>query len=329
MGCSKCNSEEISSSGICLVCGYGSEANATARSPEPARKESDQPGAIELTYCDARPQPSQEDQLPEWRQELSKRLQAIREKREKTGQPSPSVSDSQSKAARDLLAKAEKRTRAQRIERETHLSCKRSARVTSIVPRTPEPRQPELFAVKPASKAIDRPGEVKDLIDNVVSKRSAHAATSIRSEIPPSLRATAGYQEGRLILLSRTLSGLVDLIVVVVCTGAFIIAADFFAGIYVLDSISLAIYSVLFLMTYFLYSLFFLGASNQTLGMMITELRVVESKGKRPSIRQLLLRCFGYLLSLTVFGIGLLSGVFDRESRCIHDRLSGTLVVRI
>ena len=83
--------------------------------------------------------------------------------------------------------------------------------------------------------------------------------------------------EGKLILLSRTLSGLVDLIIVLLCSGVCIIAADFFSGIIALDTISYLIFSVLFLLIYFFYSLFFLAASNQTIGMMITDLRVVDA----------------------------------------------------
>jgi len=130
-------------------------------------------------------------------------------------------------------------------------------------------------------------------------------------------------------LLSRTLSGLIDLIVVVLCTGGFILAADHFAGIVILDSISLFDYSALFLMTYILYSIFFLAACGQTIGMMITDLRVVGSGRKRPSVSRLLGRCLGYLLSLLVLGIGLLWSLFDRESLCFHDRVSLTRVVRV
>ena len=44
-------------------------------------------------------------------------------------------------------------------------------------------------------------------------------------------RTPTATREGKLILLSRTLSGLVDLLIVVLCTGVFIIAADYFSGI--------------------------------------------------------------------------------------------------
>ena len=88
-------------------------------------------------------------------------------------------------------------------------------------------------------------------------------------------------------------------------------------------------FSGLFLLVYFFYSIFFLAASNQTLGMMITDLRVVGSDEGRPLIRQLVGRCFGYLISLMGLGIGLLWSLFDRESLCFHDRVSHTHIIRI
>ena len=60
---------------------------------------------------------------------------------------------------------------------------------------------------------------------------------------------------------------------------------------------------MLFLLTYFFYSLFFLTASSQTIGMMITDLRVVDADGRRPSISQLLRRGFGHLASVLVSGV--------------------------
>ena len=96
-----------------------------------------------------------------------------------------------------------------------------------------------------------------------------------------------------------------------------------------MDTFSWINYCLLFLATYFVYSLFFLGTIGQTVGMMMTDLRVVDGQKKRPLIRQILGRLSSFIPSLLVFGVGLIWGIFDRESRCLHDRLSGTHVVRI
>jgi uncharacterized RDD family membrane protein YckC len=193
------------------------------------------------------------------------------------------------------------------------------------------PRQKTLQAVaaKPEKKAAD-PKEVKELIDQMVSRQSASESIPVPFADGSGLMpARYANYEGKLILLSRTLSGLVDLICIVLCTGAFIIAADFFSGIVVLDVVSILDFLLLFLLMYFVYSIFFLATSNQTIGMMITDLRIVSADDGRPSLRQLLSRCCGHLLSLFGLGIGLLWSLFNRENLCFHDRLSGTHVVRI
>jgi uncharacterized RDD family membrane protein YckC len=186
------------------------------------------------------------------------------------------------------------------------------------------PSRPEVFPVKPEPKFADRQ-EVSSLIDSVVSGQSVHADMNA----PTSVQEPPRDDDGKLILLSRTLSGLIDLIFIVLCTGVFIISADYFSGIVVLDFASLVDYALLFLLTYFLYSLFFLAASNQTIGMMITDLRVLGIDEQRPSMVQLFSRCSGYLLSVLGLGIGLLWSLFDRDSLCFHDRLSRTHIIRI
>jgi len=119
------------------------------------------------------------------------------------------------------------------------------------------------------------------------------------------------------------------LIIILLCTGVLFIAADFFSGIIALDTVSYLCFSGLFLLMYFFYSLFFLASSNQTIGMMITDLRVVGLYEERPSLGQLFRRCWGYLASILGFGFGLLWGLFDRESFCFHDRISDTHVIRM
>ena len=136
-------------------------------------------------------------------------------------------------------------------------------------------------------------------------------------------------EENRLILLTRTLSGLVDLIIVILSGSATIFAVYILEGISVFDSVSIAHYLVLLLLTYFLYSVFFLSTGTQTIGMMLTYLCVTDAHAIRPKTSQILVRCIAFLLGFAAFGIGLLWSFFDRQARCMHDRLSRTKVVRI
>ncbi len=339
MGCPQCQSDEISPSGVCLICGYRTaepatrksaddERSASGETPETASKNSQSySGMIEIDYAEGSPETLESD-IPKWRQELSQRLNEIKRKREAMGAtrqehkaastPGPQIRPAESLS--ELQAKLLQRLPARKPQ----------------PPPAPPPRQKTLEPLAPESDSIGTPlkaktrQEIQKLIDGAVSKQVAPLKTSTGvAGIPRYKPNPALNQEGKLILLSRTLSGLVDLILVVLCTGIFIMAADFFSGIVMLDRISLIYFSILFLLNYFLYSLFFLSSTNQTIGMMITDLRVAGRDEMRPTMPQILGRCCGYLISLFGLGIGLLSSLFDRESLCFHDRHSGTHVVRI
>lgn len=352
MSCPECQNGEIDSSGTCLNCGYKIPAESgTAESTEADRVGRSVAGAIEVDYSEGDPETPSPNDVPQWRKELSERLQAIKKKREAEGprsmrsetawrsetaprrEPEISAPHPAPKAHEDPVATA---LRAEIIE-------KMKARKPVPKPQSPPPLQKTLQPLEtplPAARALSDaadPQKIQNLIDSMVSRQADPPIQPIHgmeATIPviEEFRANADRLddgEGKLILLSRTLSGLVDLIFTVLCAGLFILATDYVSGIVVLDSVSLIYLSLLFLLTYFGYSLFFLASSNQTIGMMITDLRVVGVDGLRPTLRQLLTRCCGYLVSLFGLGIGLLWSLCNRENLCLHDRISGTRVVRL
>jgi uncharacterized RDD family membrane protein YckC len=340
MGCPHCQSSEISPDGVCLICGLRLAADTPAQNPEAAdlpapepeaAAEEDarsRPGMIEMDYSEGAQESEENAEVPPWRQELSQRLHEIKQKREAiavTHQESKLTAPvSQAKAAETLSA-----LQARLLEKMPP----RKPQPPAVPPpqqKTLEPLQPEpplRESVPPPAQPPDQ-REIRNLIDNAVSRQAPQvsAPVVVAEDYEP---GPLPDEEGKLILLSRTLSGLVDLIVLVLCTGVFIICADFFSGILVLDGVSLMNFSALFLLNYFLYSLFFLSASNQTIGMMITDLRLVGTGERRPTLGQLLVRCCIYLVSLLGLGIGLVLSLFDRDHKCLHDRTSGTHVVRI
>ncbi len=295
MECPQCHNDEISSTGVCLVCGYRVE-----------------PAAQPVENSSAVP-PASEPDIPQWRKELSERLRSIRQKKQTDQTKAPPVITSaepvdmpQPQAEKPLVRRHPPKNQ---------------------VAQTPAPQQKVLAPASPANN----PREVEKLIDKAVSRRSPQSpqAQLSMSEIFTPVQENSAVYEDKLILLSRTLAGLVDLMFVVVCWGIFIIASDIFTGIGSLDAISYIVYPALFLLIYLAYSIFFLSASTQTIGMMITDLRVVGKNHCRPRFRQILGRCLGYLLSLFVFGIGLVWSLVDGENCCFHDRISHTQVVRI
>jgi uncharacterized RDD family membrane protein YckC len=334
MGCPQCKSNEISPSGVCLICGYQisdePEEHAENQTEVVSEEAHGYSGMIEMDYSEGSLEEPERDEVPEWRQQLSQRLHEIKQKRESATGAGP-----ESKANPPAVPQA---------SAQESLSALQAKLAQKVPPRTPKPppvpppRQKTLEPVapppapktEPPAPAPADPQDIQKLIDNAVSRQTVQASpppVEYRPPVPePELDE---YGEDKLILMSRTLSGLVDLIVVLICTGFFIFAADYFSGIIAVDNHSLVLFFFVFLLNFFVYSFFFLSASNQTIGMMITELRVVGTNEDRPSVKQILRRCCGYLVSLFGLGIGLLIGLFDRRCRCFHDRISGTYVVRI
>lgn len=68
--------------------------------------------------------------------------------------------------------------------------------------------------------------------------------------------------------------------------------------------------------------------SSQTIGKMLTGLRIVKTDGTSPSFMRLLNRhLIGYPLTLLTGGLGLILSIFNSEGRALHDYLAGTVVV--
>jgi uncharacterized RDD family membrane protein YckC len=332
MECPRCGKDTLSSDGTCLTCNYHVEIEESSSERESnGRGTGDTPQHTgedtSMNHGSLHP----EDDIPQWQKELSRRLADIKQKKEtdeKPGQPqSPSSTppeDSTKTSGQPPRAPME-HAGSILVRSRTSEELPPSGNAGSA------PQQKTIASLGPEVYTADKAAEnsdskhIEELIDKTVSSRSNHSTSKtpiFRQEIP------AG-DENKLILLSRTLAGLIDLIIVVLCTVVFIISADYFSGIVILDAVSIAEYAGLFLMVFLLYSIFFLATSGQTVGMMITDLQLVGTQGGRPSIGQLFIRCFGYLLSVIVFGVGLLWSLFDRNNMCFHDHFSNTSVTRL
>jgi uncharacterized RDD family membrane protein YckC len=197
------------------------------------------------------------------------------------------------------------------------------------MPPTDHPSAPEAQPKQtPAPEENKGPAEIRDLIDTMVTRNTEKEKGNRETEAAPPV-AMPKPKEDKLIFISRTFSGLVDLLIIVLAGSSFIFAVDIIEGIEIFDTVSLLYYFALLTATFFVYSIYFLLMASQTIGMMITDLRVVGSTAKRPTMVQLLARCGTYLVALLGLGLGLVWGCFDRQNRCLHDRLSGTRVIRI
>ena len=68
--------------------------------------------------------------------------------------------------------------------------------------------------------------------------------------------------------------------------------------------------------------------TSQTIGKMLTGLRIVQNDGNSPTIAKLMLRhLIGYPLTLLTGGLGLLLAVFNEKGKALHDYLAGTIII--
>lgn len=75
------------------------------------------------------------------------------------------------------------------------------------------------------------------------------------------------------------------------------------------------------------YLIAFTAASGQTIGKMLTGIRVIGDDGDRVDIAGAVLRAAGVLLSIVLIGLPYLPALVSRDKRALHDRLAGTRVV--
>jgi uncharacterized RDD family membrane protein YckC len=363
--CPRCDKAGLDDSGACPRCGYGSEENTGA--DQAGGKVAVFPGAIALDYSGR----TEGDAVPAWRQELSKRLQDIKKRREDgmsagtpplpfpapAGQavqaplheipPEPAKPNAEAQAAAPAAGPVPapewrplRRTPPPKPRAGTEAE-KRDQRRQPRPSRSPDAplfessRRPAPAGAPTKAAGTDPipqvgnpdPDKMRQLIDTLVARQAA-ASPSPASEAVTADSPTREKPPDRLMLLSRSLAGVVDLVIVCACVLSFIFAADFFSGIDTVDAVSVAYYGMLLLAVHYVYSVFFLATSHQTIGMMIRELQVVSADDGRPSVAQVLIRSSAFLLSLFGLGIGLAWGIFDRAAQCLHDRLSGTRVIR-
>ncbi len=350
MICPECKSGEMDPEATCAACGY--KVSSVESTADPSGEQAKQfEGLIEMDVSSSsKPDSDPESDLPEWRRQLSRRLQEIKQKRESgEGENQGSSTESKNESARP--APIPTTLQISRTPAPTPRPASGTARKApapsihhTLQGRTQsrgKPPERTLFDLPVREKSESKPvqmktaggggtvaeQEIRNLIDSALV-RPSHISGSQGQE-GDLQGAQAHLYSDKLILLSRTLSGLVDLIIIFLCAGAFILGADLFSGIDYIDTVSLIDYCALLLAIHFIYTVFFLGASSQTIGMMITDLKVAAKDGRRPGIAQILKRCGAFLLSFVTAGVGLLWGVFDRETRCLHDLLSGTQVLRI
>ena len=83
------------------------------------------------------------------------------------------------------------------------------------------------------------------------------------------------------------------------------------------------------IIVWFLYFALLWRSGGMTVGMRAWHLRLVRSDGQAISWPGCCLRFLVGLVSLAVFGLGVLWALVDQKSRCWHDLVQGTLLIRL
>jgi uncharacterized RDD family membrane protein YckC len=77
------------------------------------------------------------------------------------------------------------------------------------------------------------------------------------------------------------------------------------------------------------YFTIFIGTCGQTPGKMLFRLKVIRTDGQEMTYGSAWLRSLCWMLSLLLFGIGLLMIAWTHRKRGLHDMLAGTSVIRL
>ncbi|MGZ3579185.1 MAG: RDD family protein, partial [Syntrophales bacterium] len=99
-----------------------------------------------------------------------------------------------------------------------------------------------------------------------------------------------------------------------------------------LEEITITFVFIYLLMTVFIsmfYFTYFHGAAGQTPGKMIFGLKVVQSTGEQMTFGLAFLRWVGYIISAIIFYLGFAWIAFDPKKQGWHDKIAGTVVVRV
>lgn len=132
--------------------------------------------------------------------------------------------------------------------------------------------------------------------------------------------------------LTRLLAVMLDSVVAsfgfTLLVAGLVFVIRLFAPEYEIPEGSGVLYGIALAMWSFLYLWVSYTVFGKTIGKMIFGVRVVSSDGHAVlRARQTLVRVLTYPLSFTLFGIGLLGVVFNRERQAWHDRFARTAVV--
>ena len=129
-------------------------------------------------------------------------------------------------------------------------------------------------------------------------------------------------------LSHRLVAGLIDIFVVLFASSPFAAIIELTNGDWADERVLFSMAGIVTIIM-FLYLTTSTSIGGRTWGMSLLSLRAVDvDTGLPPTTKQSVTRAFAYMVSLFVFGLGVLYSLVDAEGRGVHDHISGTAVVR-
>ncbi len=160
-----------------------------------------------------------------------------------------------------------------------------------------------------------RPKGLADKLTKVDTHKVKEIVESVDREI-----------EGKIIFISRFLSGLFDFFIVGILSLTFYYLASTLTGADIINDDFFYYFTLLFLTNFLFYSVIFLFTVRQTPGMMIGGVKLISDK--KLNILNFLLRELIFLFSIAFLCLGLIWGLFSKKNQCWHDIIVDSYVVR-
>jgi uncharacterized RDD family membrane protein YckC len=124
----------------------------------------------------------------------------------------------------------------------------------------------------------------------------------------------------------RFLASAVDLSMIVIAFGMFVLGFHLAGGEFTPDRQSVAVFGVSFVLIACFYGILYVLADGDTPGKRWTRLRLVNFDGFPPDRAQRMQRLCGFALGLAAAGTGLFWALVDEESLAWHDHISKTFL---
>lgn len=237
---------------------------------------------------------------PDWRSEVSQRLEAYRGRRGtlRDAGVQPELAFTPSVSPEPALAAAQSSAEAHSFE----------APPATITKRRFRPARVERLEIDVEQPAFDFTGTSGDAGPKAAPSPYDSPALSVAP------------------LAERRRAGVLDMTLLLFAYGGFLMVFRALGGRFSVSRFDLLVTVAILGLLYAQYVTLFTYFAGATPGMMLRGLRVASLDGLDPSPRQLLWRSLGYLISAGTLMLGFLWVLWDEDQLSWHDRISQTCI---